>query len=41
VGDVLDAPGRRAEEEHITDARLVDHLLVELANPATWAVAAG
>ncbi len=35
VGDVLDAPRRRAEGEDVTDAGLVDHLLVELADPAT------
>ena len=33
VGDVLDPPGRRAEGEHVADPRLVDHLLVELADP--------
>ena len=32
VGDVLDAPARRAEREDVADARLVDHLLVELAD---------
>ncbi len=31
--DVLDAPGARAEYEDVTDARFVDHLLVELADP--------
>jgi hypothetical protein len=35
VGDVLDPPRRRAEREHVADPRLVDHLLVELADPAT------
>ena len=35
VRDVLDAPRRRAEGEDVADARLVDHLLVELADPAT------
>ena len=34
VGDVLDPPGGRAEGEHVADPRLVDHLLVELADPA-------
>ena len=33
-GDLLDAPGRRAEHEALADAALVDHLLVELADPA-------
>ena len=33
MGDVLDAPRRRAEREDVTDAGLVDHLLVELADP--------
>jgi hypothetical protein len=33
VGDVLDPPGRRAEHEGLARARLVDHLLVELADP--------
>ncbi len=32
VGDLDDAPRRRAEGEHLTDARLVDHLFVELAD---------
>ena len=35
VGDVLDPPARRAEREDVADPRLVDHLLVELADPAT------
>ena len=34
VGDVLDPPAGRAEREDVADARLVDHLLVELADPA-------
>ena len=34
VGDVLDPPARRAEGEDVADARLVDHLLVELADAA-------
>ena len=33
MGDVLDPPGRRAEREDVADPRLVDHLLVELADP--------
>ena len=33
VGDVLDAPAGGAEGEHVTDPGLVDHLLVELADP--------
>ena len=33
VGDVLDAPRRRAEQERLARPRLVDHLLVELADP--------
>ena len=41
VGDVLDAPRRRAEGEDVTDARLVDHLLVELADPATGPLTRG
>src|SRR2546425_13249692 len=32
VGDLLDAPGRRPEEERLADARLEHHLLVELAD---------
>ena len=31
--DVLDAPRRRAEHERLAGAALVDHLLVELADP--------
>ncbi len=34
VGDVLDPPAGRAEREDVADPRLVDHLLVELADPA-------
>ncbi len=41
VGDVLDPPGRRAEQEHVADARLVDHLLVQLADPAAGLARAG
>src|SRR6478672_10805730 len=33
-GDVLDPPGRGAEQEGLAGARLVDHLLVELADTA-------
>ncbi len=33
-GDVLDPPRARAEHEHVADPGLVDHLLVELADPA-------
>ena len=33
VGDVLDAPGGRAEQERLARPALVDHLLVELAHP--------
>ena len=32
--DLLDPPGRRAEQERLAGARLVDHLLVELADAA-------
>ena len=34
VGDLLDAPARRPECEHVADPRLVDHLFVELADAA-------
>src|SRR5436309_5506796 len=33
--DLLDPPGRRAQQERLAGPRLVDHLLVELADPAT------
>ena len=33
VGDLLDAPRRGAEEEHLADLALEHHLLVELADP--------
>src|SRR5213593_116158 len=33
--DLLDPPGRRAEQERLAGARLVDHLLVELAHAPT------
>ena len=40
VGDLLDAPAGGAEREDVVDARLVDHLLVELADaPAAGAPA--
>ena len=39
VGDVLDPPAGGAEREDVADPRLVDHLLVELADPATRALA--
>src|SRR6185436_3536648 len=34
AGDVLDPPGRRAEQEGLARPRLIDHLLVELADAA-------
>ena len=34
AADLLDAPGRGAEQERLTRPRLVDHLLVELAHAA-------
>jgi hypothetical protein len=34
AGDLLDPPGARAEQERLPGARLVDHLLVELADAA-------
>ncbi len=36
--DVLDAPAGRAECEHVAHPRLVDHLLVELADPQRCAL---
>ena len=33
MGDVLDPPGRRAEQEDVAHPGLVDHLLVELPDP--------
>ena len=33
AADLLDPPGRRAEQERLAGPRLVDHLLVELADP--------
>ena len=41
VGDLLDAPGRRAEEEGLADAALEHHLFVELADARARAVLAG
>ena len=38
VGDVLHPPARGAEQERVADPRLVDHLLVELADPRAGAV---
>src|SRR5207302_8233408 len=32
--DVLDPPRRRTEHDHLTGARFVDHLLIELADAA-------
>ena len=40
AGDLLDPPGRGAEHDHLARARLVDHLLVELAH-ATRRLRAG
>ena len=40
VGDVLDPPAGRAEREDVADPGLVDHLLVELADPLARALAA-
>ena len=40
VGDVLDPPAGRAEREDVADPGLVDHLLVELADPLAGALAA-
>ena len=34
VRDLLDAPARRPQREHVADPRLVDHLLVELSDAA-------
>ena len=39
VGDVLDPPAGRAEREDVADPGLVDHLLVELADPPAGALA--
>ena len=41
VGDLLDPPARRAEGEHVADPGLVDHLLVQLADPAPGGVPPG
>ena len=40
VGDVLDPPAGGAEREDVADPGLVDHLLVELADPAPRPLAA-
>src|SRR5262249_15312605 len=40
VGDVLDPPAGRAQREDVADARLVDHLLVQLTDAAAGSVAA-
>ena len=39
VGDVLDAPAGGPQREDVADPRLVDHLLVELADAASRALA--
>ena len=39
VGDVLDPPARGAQREDVADPGLVDHLLVELADPPAGALA--
>ena len=39
MGDVLDPPAGGAEREDVADPGLVDHLLVELADPAAGALA--
>ena len=41
VRDLLDAPGRRAEQERFAGARLEDHLFVELADARLVLVGAG
>ena len=41
VGDLLDAPGRRAEQERLADAALEHHLLVELADAGAGTALAG
>src|SRR5690606_5599259 len=40
AGDVLDAPRGRPQRERLAGTRLVDHLLVELADPAPTSAAA-
>ncbi len=39
VGDLDDAPARGAEGEHVVHARLVDHLLIEFADPGVAGLA--
>ena len=39
MGDGLDPPAGGAEGDHVTDPGLVDHLLVELADPSAGALA--
>nr|WP_312007007.1 hypothetical protein [Nocardioides alcanivorans] len=39
VGDVLDAPAGGTQREDVADPRLVDHLLVELADPTAASLA--
>src|SRR5690606_2804116 len=39
VGDLLDAPAAGPQGEDVADPRLVDHLLVELADPAARSLA--
>ena len=41
VRDLLDAPRRRAEEERLADARLEDHLLIQLADARAPLLRAG
>ena len=41
VRDLLDAPGRGAEQERLADAALEDHLLVELADARAGPALAG
>ena len=41
MGDLLDPPAGRAEGEHVADPGLVDHLLVELADPPARRVPPG
>ena len=41
AGDVLDPPGGRAQGEDVADPGLVDHLLVQLADPAAALLGVG
>ena len=41
MGDLLDPPARRTEGEHVAHPGLVDHLLVQLADPPAGRVPAG